>query len=40
MAGGADHEAMAYFVLLLVLVAAGPLALLWGADSRTDDLRR
>lgn len=36
----ADHEAMTYVIVLILLVAVGPLAVLYGADSRLDDRRR
>jgi hypothetical protein len=31
---------MLYFTIFVLLALAGPLALLWGADSRVDDHRR
>jgi hypothetical protein len=31
---------MAIALILLVLLLAGPAALLWGADSRVDDVER
>jgi hypothetical protein len=34
-----DTEAMTLFVIVLI-VALGPLAVLYGADSRLDDRRR
>jgi hypothetical protein len=35
-----DHVAMTFLLVLLVLVAIGPLAVRYGADSRLDDRRR
>ena len=34
------REGMAWFIALLFLVAVGPLAVLYGVDSRFDDRRR
>jgi hypothetical protein len=36
----ADHEGMLAFTVLILLVLLGPLAYLFGADSRVDDVRR
>jgi hypothetical protein len=35
----ADNERMTFLIVLLVLVAIGPLAVRYGADSRLDDRR-
>lgn len=35
-----DHVAMTYVLVLILLVAIGPLAVLYGADSRLDEPRR
>jgi hypothetical protein len=40
MAQGGDHVAMTYVIVLLLLIAVGPLAVRFGADSRLDDHRR
>jgi hypothetical protein len=40
MKQGADHERMAFVVALLFLLAVGPLAVYYGADSRLDEPRR
>jgi hypothetical protein len=39
IAAAADHKSMTLIVLLFIVVV-GPLALLYGADSRIDDHRR
>ena len=39
MAQVADHVDMTYVIVLLLLVAVGPLAVRFGADSRLDDRR-
>jgi hypothetical protein len=36
----ADHVGMTFLLVLLILVAIGPLAVRYGADSRLDDRRR
>ena len=35
-----DHEVMTYVLLLLFMLVVGPLAVLYGADSRLDEPRR
>lgn len=35
-----DHVVMTYVLVLILLVAIGPLAVLYGADSRLDEPRR
>jgi len=35
-----DHVPMAYVLVLLIVVAVGPLAVFYGADSRLDEPRR
>jgi len=35
-----DHVAMAYVLAVIFIVAIGPLAVFYGADSRLDDRRR
>jgi hypothetical protein len=35
-----DHAAMTYLIVLLLLVAIGPLAVRYGADSRLDEPSR
>lgn len=37
---GADHTNMMQIIVILFIVAVGPLALLYGADSRIDEHRR
>ena len=36
----ADHVDMAFVLVLIFLVVIGPLAVLYGADSRLDEPRR
>jgi hypothetical protein len=40
MTQGDDHVGMTYVIVLLLLIAVGPLAIRFGADSRLDDHRR
>jgi hypothetical protein len=40
MAHPADDETVTGLLILAFLVAIGPLAVLYGADSRVDDRRR
>ena len=35
----ADHVDMTYVIVLLLILAIGPLAVRYGADSRLDDRR-
>jgi len=35
-----DHVSMVYVLVLLIVVAIGPLAVFYGADSRLDEPRR
>jgi hypothetical protein len=35
-----DHVCMTYVIVLLLLLAIGPLAVRFGADSRLDEPRR
>jgi hypothetical protein len=37
---GADDAAMIYVLVLVIVVAIGPLAVFYGADSRLDEPRR
>ena len=36
----ADHAPMTYVLILFVLLVIGPLAVVYGADSRLDEPRR
>ena len=40
MKQAADHVSMVYVLVLLFVVATGPLAVFYGADSRLDEPRR
>jgi hypothetical protein len=40
MKQAADHVPMVYVLVLLIVVAIGPLAVFYGADSRLDEPRR
>jgi hypothetical protein len=40
MKQAADHMAMTYVIVLLLLLAIGPLAVRFGTDSRLDEPRR
>ena len=40
MVQAGDHRCMTYVLILLLLLAVGPLAVRYGADSRLDEPRR